>query len=141
MALGIAAFCLTAIFGVLSLGSTNNKTTVEQTAAAGLASAIVSDLRALNTSNSTSSIYQITIPSSPSGSTQQLKLREDGALDSTGGAESRYLGYVTFYSPATSKSATPVRILITWPAVADLNNNPPRNFSGSYEVVTALDRN
>jgi hypothetical protein len=109
--------------------------------AAGMASALVSDLRSSMNGNGTSTLYGITIPSNPAGTAQQLKLREDGGLDSTGGGASRFLAYVSFYSASATKSATPVRILITWPAAADLSNNPPKNFSGSYEVITALDKN
>jgi hypothetical protein len=45
-------------------------------------------------------------------------------------------------SSITPRTATMVRILITWPAMADIDPTKwPTNFSGSYETVTALDRN
>ena len=46
-------------------------------------------------------------------------------------------------SPApTQKVATTVRMLITWPALADPQaSTTPGKFSGSYEVVIALNRN
>ena len=144
LALGIAAFALIAIFGLLPIGITSNQTSVEQTAAAGMARAIIADLRTTPLTANTSSSYQISVPNAGSGrsATQQLLLREDGSLDITTprGASSRYLGYISFNAP-TAKAAINIRLLITWPAAADLNNNPPKNFAGSYEVLSALDRN
>lgn len=140
LALGIAAFCLIAILGLLPAGFNSNQTSVEQTVAAGVASAIVADLRATPAgAGAISPTYKITI--TPSGTAQQLRLCEDGSPDTAGGSNSRYLAYVTFSTPSCPKAPTPTRILITWPAAGDLNNNPPKNFSGSYEAVTALDRN
>jgi len=139
LALGIAAFCLVAILGLLPVGLTSNQASVEQTVAAGVTSAIVADLRATPATNTNSAIYNIT--NAPAATAQQLRLCEDGSPDATGGSNSRYLAYVTFSTPTCPKAPTPTRILITWPAAGDLNNNPPKNFSGSFEAVTALDRN
>ena len=138
LAMGVAAFSLISIFGLLTVGIKNNQTSLEQTTAAALASAIVGDLRSTPSVSSTSAEFQISIPSAPSAAnTKQLCLSEDGSL--AAGAESRYLAYVNFPARASAaESAIPVRILITWPAAADLNNNPPKNFAGSYEVITSL---
>jgi type II secretory pathway pseudopilin PulG len=144
LALGIAAFALLAIFGLLPVGLNSNQASIEQTAAASMARAIVADLRTTTPTSSASASYNIAIPppAPPPITPQQLLLREDGSLDITTprGANSRYLGYVTFTVPAQPKGATMVRLLITWPAAADLVHNPPTNYSGSYEIVTALDR-
>ena len=140
IAMGLAAFCLVAILGLLPTGISTDQATVEQTAASGIASAIVADLRSTPLSSAKSTNYGINIPGT-SGIYQQIKLGDDGSLI-TSSAQPRYLAYVTVTSPAAgTKAVTPVSILITWPAAADLNNNPPKNFAGSYEVTTALDRN
>jgi hypothetical protein len=48
-------------------------------------------------------------------------------------------------APKTVIQSISVRTVVTWPALSDptvgANNNIPTNFSGSYEVVTAIDRN
>ena len=138
LALGVAIFCLTTIFGLLPVGIRSNLASVDQTVASGVVSAITADLRATPVPSGKSSFYGI-VTSGPA--TQQLRLCADGTIDkSAGGANSIYLAYVTISATTTTPSATPVRILITWPAAADLNNNPPKNFVGSYEAVTTLDR-
>ena len=139
IAMGLAAFCLVAILGLLPTGISTDQATVEQTAASGIASAIVADLRATPQNTTKSPVYGLTFPST---SPQQLRLGDDGSLIGTD-SQPRYLAYVTIPSPIGdgTKAVNPVRILITWPAAADLNNNPPKNFAGSYEVNTALDRN
>ena len=134
LALGIAAFCLLAIFGLLPVGIKSHQDAIRQTAATGIATGIMADLRA--TPNATSANYQITIPTG-----KKLYLREDGSPDTSSGADSKYLAYVTFTVPPQPNAATLVRLLITWPAAADLANDPPKNFSGSFEAVSALDRN
>ena len=141
LSLGILAFCLIAVFGLLPVGFTSNQTSVEQTVATGMASAIVSDLRATAFATGTSANYKIAIPVNSPSATQQLRLREDGSLDTTGGANSKYLAYISFSKPASAKAATPVRILVIWPAGSNLNNNPPKNVAGFCETVTAIDWN
>ena len=136
LALGIAAFCLLAIFGLLPVGIKSHQDAIRQTAATGIATGIMADLRATPNTNTTTANYQITIPTAT-----KLYLREDGSPDTSSGADSKYLAYVTFTVPPQPKAATLLRLIITWPAAADLANNPPKNFSGSFEAVSALDRN
>jgi len=136
VALGIAAFCLLAIFGLLPVGIKSHQNAIAQTAAAGIATGIFADLRATPNTNTTTACYGIKIPES-----KQLFLREDGSPDPSSGPNARYLAYLTFTVPSQPKAATIVHLLITWPAVADLGNNPPKNFSGSFEAVSTLDRN
>ena len=134
LALGIAAFCLLAIFGLLPVGIKSQQNAIGQTVAAGIATGIVADLRTTPATNTTSPNYKITIP----GDTK-LYLREDGSATTPG--DSKYLAFITFPGAPQGKAATLVHLLITWPAAADLNNNPPSNYSGSFEAVSALDRN
>ena len=136
LALGIAAFCLLAIFGLLPVGIKSHLNAIGQTAAAGIATGIIADLRTTPVTNTTSPNYKITIPTDT-----KLYLREDGSATSPSGDDSKYLAYVTFSVPPQTKAATLVHLLITWPAVADMGNNPPLNYSGSFEAVSALDRN
>lgn len=153
LALGIAGIALVAIVGLIPVGLNSNQASSEQTAAAGLAAGIVADLQAtpvaIPAAEKTSLRYQMPLPVSGSA-THSLFLREDGALvgsvdanlDATQDARFRATLFVNAPSDATQKTATFVRILITWPAVADPQGTSlPTKFSGSYEVMTALNRN
>src|SRR5256884_2039571 len=60
LALGVAAFCLIALLGLLPLGMQTNQSAVSQTAAASILSSLVADLRATARSNPTSPQYDIT---------------------------------------------------------------------------------
>lgn len=153
LALGIAAFCLIAILGLLPVGLNSNQASIEQTAAAGLARGIIADLRCapktVPPSDQVSPNYQIPIPASGAGKAT-IFLNKDtttkgAALDSDAdaGKDPRYRVTLFFTAPpATQKSATIARVLITWPALADKSAaSDPRNFAGSYEITTALDRN
>jgi len=129
LALGIAAFCLLAIFGLLPAGIKSQQNAIGQTMAAGIATGIIADLRTTSPTNSTSPNYGITIPNDT-----KLYLREDGSATSPSGADSKYLAFVKFSVPSPPQ-ATSVHLRITWPAAADTN------YSGSFETVSMLDRN
>ena len=153
LALGIAAVALVAIIGLIPIGLNSNQASSEQTAAAGLAAGIVADLRAtpvaIPPEVKNSLRYQVALP--PSGSaTHSFFLREDGtvagSIDANADAslDPRYRAtlFITAPTAATQKSATLVRVLITWPALADPKAaTVPAKFSGSYEVMSALSRN
>ena len=159
LALGIAAFCLIAVFGLLPVGLNSNQTSLQQTAAAGLATRISADLRAAKItvppSAQSSPLYQIPIPKpGDAASTYTLFLAEDGTVANIapgGNADPtknpRYRATLYLMAPASSSSityrtATTARILLTWPALADLTaSTPPSKYAGSFEAVTALDRN
>ena len=146
LALGITGFCLVALFGLLPVGLTSNQNAIEQTAAAGVATGIMSDLRGTPTTSTASPRYGIGIPSSGSV-THVIFLKEDGTAaggldtDAVASQNPRYRAKVFINSPG-GKAATNVRILLTWPALADSKAAvDAKNYSGSFEVVSALDRN
>jgi len=143
IAIGIAVVCLVALFGLSATGLNSNTAALEQTAAAGFARAIAADVFASGT-NSISPIYGIPLASGSCA----FYLAEDGsatAIDSGPdlSAPSRYRASVVMAAPtAGQRLATTARILITWPALADPSpGTPPKNFAGSLEILTALDRN
>jgi hypothetical protein len=59
LALGIAAFCLIAVFGLVPVGVQTNRNATSQTAATNILSNVVSDLRASPPGNSASARYGI----------------------------------------------------------------------------------
>jgi type II secretory pathway pseudopilin PulG len=174
IALGIASFCLITVFALLPIGINTNQNAFEQTAAAGIASAIAADLRGSPVVSSTTSRFQIAIPvvNANQGTVtinpanQTIFFTEAGSPWTKGAQSSpvgldaapstpapHYRATITFAPeeykaptgvpfPAPRNKIFRVWILITWPALADANHlNFPANFSGSYEVTTALDCN
>ena len=149
--MGIAAFCLVPLFGLLPVGLHSNQNATEQTAAASIAHFNYrrspghgENLRdrifvlRLNVSVLHHAVYHT------------LWIAEGGAVtgtkDSTAPATipiPRYRAYITLTPPPSGAIyATAARLLITWPALADKTANiEPSQYSGSYEAVTALDRN
>jgi len=153
LALGIAAIALVAIIGLIPVGLNSNQASSEQTASAGLAAGIVADLQAtpvaIPPEAKNSLRYAVPLPISGS-TTHTLFLREDGALagaidaDANPSQDARYRATLFISAPmdAKQKSATVLRVLVTWPAMADPQaGNLPTKFSGSYEVMSALNRN
>jgi len=159
LALGITAFCLVTLFGLLPVGLTSNQNAIEQTAAAGVATGILSDLRVTPSTSGTSARYGIGIPSSGTV-THTLFLRDDGTgagdqdADVDPSKNPRYRATIVFTVPpaktsyfgtaslsATEGKAIFVRLILTWPALADMKAaKAPVNYSGSFEIVSALDR-
>jgi len=147
IALGVAAFCLLAIIGLLQTGLTSEKATTGQTAAASVLSTVFSDLASTPTTESSTRIFKLLLTNQSSITPQTVFFSEAGERTGAVGAEptteSRYRVSVGLQSPTNSnKAPTPVRILVTWPAAADtLPNQWPSKAAGSLEVATALDRN
>ena len=168
LALGVMAFCLVPLFGLLPVGLNSNQIALEQTAAAGVASSVAADLRQTPGYVAGSANYAFTHPKSPrflipvpnkAGDplTHTSFFTEDGTVAGTSGGtvpvdqdtnpaqNPRYRVSLTFVLPNTpqkDRTATLVRVLVTWPALADPSAaTAPTNFSGSFETMIALDRN
>jgi len=180
IALGIAAFCLITVFALLPIGINTNQNAFEQTAAAGIATAIAADLHGtpvvstVATTSSTSRFQivipqagQSTVPVIGNGSPnfQTMFFTENGApwngssvqgpMGQTASPSTPgplYRATISFQPedttapsgqfPAPRNKLFRIWILITWPGLADPNpGKSPANFSGSYEVTTALDCN
>jgi uncharacterized protein (TIGR02598 family) len=129
LALGIAAFCLIAVFGLMPVGVQTNRNATSQTAATSVITAIIADLRATPRMNNTSSQFGITFGTNP----PPLYFDESGQLATAG--NSRYQLNITWNS-----SAFPglfyADLKVSWPAAAS-----PANASGSVEMFAAIDRN
>ena len=138
IALGITAFCLVAVFGLLPIGLNVNRDSVQQTEAANLVSLIDGDLRsAPKGTNAKSPNHQIAIPDHPTAAPVTLPpifLNEAAAaLPSAAGAKYRFT--LTF-GAASGRNATPISILVTWPAEAGANTA-----AGRFSIISTLDRN
>jgi uncharacterized protein (TIGR02598 family) len=143
LALGIAAFCLIAIVGLMPVGVQTIRNAASQTAATNILSSVVSDIRA-----------------SPKGSdpTVQYKIRTGKGnrttvcFDGQGGFTTlaatietacppnyRYRLYVRIYpiSAQPAYLATYAYLKVTWPAAAPITATP----SGSVETVATFFKN
>ena len=130
LSLGIAGFCLIAVFGLMPVGVQTNRNATSQTAATNIMAAVVADLRATPSASNTSAQFGITFGTNP----PPLYFDSAGQFSTSLGADSRYQVNVTFPSSPTGLSFADVKV--TWPAAATASNA-----SGSVEMFAAFDRN
>jgi uncharacterized protein (TIGR02598 family) len=128
LALGVAAFCLIAVFGLLPVGVQTNRNATSQTAATNIIAAVAADLRATPTTSTTSSQFGITF-----GANTTLYFDSAGEASTSLGLNSRYRLSITWSGSSGLRYAD---VKVTWPAPAT-----PANASGSAELFAAFDRN
>jgi uncharacterized protein (TIGR02598 family) len=141
LALGIAAFCLLAAFGLVPVGVQTNRNATSQTAATNILSSVVSDIRASPPGQTLSAKYRI--------SRTKLSFTTlffDGQGQSTAacytsscppGANSRYRLYVKMANnPAGVVYPNYAWLKVSWPAAVDPINTTTLP-SGSVETVAA----
>jgi len=143
LALGVAAFCLIAVFGLMPIGVQTNRNTISQTAATSIIASVLADLRtaARATASATpSALYNINIPARDGSNTtpQTRYFDSTGQFTMSSIANSRYQLNVTFpANPASGTSKVTYGYLkVTWPAAAT-----SANASGSVQMFAFFDRN
>jgi uncharacterized protein (TIGR02598 family) len=142
LALGIAAFCLIALFGLMPVGVQTNRNATSQTAAASVIRSVVADLRGTPRCVATSTQYQITVgtvcsPGSSPPLPETLYFDGTGQFSTSLGTNSRYQLNITWTVTGGCSTALPCAdVKVTWPARATL-----ANAGGSAEMFVALDRN
>lgn len=149
LALGVAAFCLIAVFGLIPVGVQTNRNSTSQTAATSILSNVIADIRTtakLTPAAAPSPLYNITVPARGNSNTTAQTLYLDGqgqvaaslSPASPTPFQPRYQLNVTFPSNPDSGTfkTTYSDLKITWPAAAT-----PANASGSVEMFAAFDRN
>jgi uncharacterized protein (TIGR02598 family) len=131
LALGIAAFCLIAVFGLMPVGVQANRNATSQSAATSILSNVIADLRATPKppAINTSVQYGITFGTNP----PPLYFDGSGQFTTSLGTNSRYQLNVTWYGTSGLRYAD---VKVTWPAAAT-----PANANGSVEMFAAFDRN
>jgi uncharacterized protein (TIGR02598 family) len=117
LALGVAAFCFIAVFGLMQVGLQTNRNATSQTAATSIIAGVVADLRATPTANSTSPLY----------------FDGAGQASTSPTTNSRYQLNVTWGGSSALRYAD---LKVTWPATATA-----ANATGSTEMFAAFDRN
>lgn len=158
LALGIAAFSLVVLLGLLPVGVDTNKASAEETSAAAILANIVADLRATPHAKGVSyqsPTYRFYVPAAVAANNlnSTLYLREDGSVVSANAAPDpaknpRYRVTVALYAPSKangtdiSRTSTGVHLTITWPALGQSDiYKPPPGYARTLEVFTTLDRN
>jgi len=140
LALGVAAFCLISVFGLIPIGVQTNRNATSQTIATNIAADVVADLRGTPRCTGASTVFSIILGSGPgcpstiSPRAATLYIDSNGGV-TTLGATSRYRVSVAWYGSSALRYAD---LKVTWPAAADPAITTP---SGSVEMFAAFDRN
>jgi hypothetical protein len=143
-ALGIAAFCLIAVFGLVPIAVQTNRNATSQTAATNIMAAVVADLRATPKAITTSTQFCIHFATSGTSaplyfdSTGQCSTDLAGSTSPCGSSwtpplNTRYQLNITWGGSTALPYAD---VKVTWPTAATA-----ANASGSTEMFTAFDRN
>jgi hypothetical protein len=145
LALGVAAFCLIAVFGLLPVGLQTNRNANSQTAATNIITSVEADLRATPKTTTTSLQFRITFDTpktlyfdSQGQASCDLagQYHADCALLWSPVLQTRYRLNVTWNSPLAGPRYADVKV--TWPAPVDPATTTP---SGAVEMFAAFDRN
>ena len=154
LALGIAAFCLIAVFGLVPVAVLTNRNATSQTAATNILAAVLADVRATPKTSQTSAQFGINVPNDGTSGAAQNCQQCDGCwtaqtqafyFDSqrqvVNAADGRYRLSVTSVQNPTATATTGAVFLtfkVTWPASADPCAGTP---SGSIQNLAMFDRN
>jgi uncharacterized protein (TIGR02598 family) len=139
LALGVAAFCLIAVFGLMPVGIQTNRNATSQTAATDILSSVVSDIRGSLPGQNNSAIYKIN-----RRKTLSWTLCFDGQEKPTGtpmsgdvactNSNSVFRLYVKMgNNPGSAVYPNYAYLRMSWPALASPSAKP----SGSVETVAA----
>jgi uncharacterized protein (TIGR02598 family) len=131
LALGVASFCLIAVFGLLPVGIRTSQDAISETASVSILSAVIADLRATPETTATSPQFGLTFGS-------QATLYFDSNGRSATMTASRYRLTISFpANPTGSYAATFAHLEVSWPAPVDPATTPPAGFVESF---AAFDR-
>ncbi|XHR29708.1 MAG: hypothetical protein ACFUZC_03940 [Chthoniobacteraceae bacterium] len=136
LALGIVAFCIPSIVGLLSVGMSNNQISSEQIVGTGILTAVSSDLRATPAASASSQQFNIAIPASTEEQKETIYLTQEGKIVATA-LDAYFLVTVTFLSSnnVVGDNSTLANVKVSWPAKASASAR------GAVEMFVALNRN
>ena len=140
IAIGIAGFCLLALFGLLPISLKSNQAAIQQTLVNSLLSSVAADLRNTPPTSprgaaTSSPQFEIPIPANLQGASNTFYFTGEGQATNQAGARFRLT--VTFPTNGPGvRSASLANVKITWPPGAAVDKA-----SGSAETFVALDRN
>jgi len=154
-AIGIASFCLIAVFGLMPVGVQTNRNATSQTAAANVMAAVIADVRATPKTITTSAQFGINISTDPTTGVDPATCQRCAScwnsqtqtlyLDTAGQVTTATNGrYRVAFTHVKNSAATPTAgaifadLNVTWPAPTNPCATTP---SGSVETMAAFDRN
>jgi uncharacterized protein (TIGR02598 family) len=135
--MGIAAFCLVAMLGLIPTGMKSVKSATEQTAATAVLQEIVTDLRNTPAGSNTTSKLNIDLPlagtlgSSANGNTT-FYMSESGAKYSNNTSLDARYG-VSLSMTNRSIFITSAQVMVWWPSTVSATNA-----QGSVETITTI---
>jgi len=140
LALGVAAFCLIAVIGLMAVGLKTQQASVQQTKANAIISQIVADLRAAMRlpPGQQSKQFSLTGHWAAQASPDQLYFMTDGTFivgstnQSTVPTNAVFGATVTYLKPPTETTSL-ADITVTWPAQSAVP-------TGSVETFAAINR-
>jgi uncharacterized protein (TIGR02598 family) len=140
LALGVAAFCLITVFGLIPVALMTQQASVRQTAAAAIISQIVADLRAAMRlpPGQQSKQFSLTGHWAAMASPDQLYFTTDGTFitgstnQQTAPTNAVFAAAVTYLKPPTETTSL-ADITVTWPAQAAVP-------TGKVETFAAINR-
>jgi uncharacterized protein (TIGR02598 family) len=155
LALGIGAFCLITVLGLIPIAVQTNRNATSQTAANNIIASAIADIRATPTATATSVQFGINIPTNArtgvdttcqrcadcwNAQTQVVYFDSAGQVaTATTGLYRLSFTHVRNTTATTNGSAGAILadLSVTWPAQADPCSVTP---SGSVEMLAAFDR-
>jgi uncharacterized protein (TIGR02598 family) len=144
LAMGVGAFCLIALFGLLPIGINADRQAIGQSISTDIMSAVYSDLRAtpITSTCNRSCGVSVQFAINFAGPTKTLYFDATGNLTTTTSTTNLATYRATISFPtnpgAPTKGATLADLKITWPAAVDPATGTP---AGTVETVAAFDRN
>ena len=155
LALGIAAFCLIAVSGLLPVAALTNRNATSQTRATNIMAAVIADLRATPVGTLNPASMQFAIPLKTSGTynrffDSQAQCSCNSAGSQRPNPQTKPPNCSNVWSPplqpryrltitwSGSSSLLYADLKVTWPAAVDPTNTTP---SGAVEMFAAFDRN
>ena len=136
IAIGIAAFCLVTMLGLIPSGMKAVNATTEQTAATAIISEVMTDLRDTPVGSNTSPILAIQLPTigSTNDPTITNYMSESGTVYTNSTSLNARYG-VTCSLSNSSMFITTARVQVWWPSTV-----PPAHAVGSVEAISAIMR-
>lgn len=147
LALGVAAFCLVTVLGLLPVGVKTNQNASQQTMAANILSEIVSDLRATPKTvplgiGCQSKIFKTTFPNNPFNPwANTLYFALDGSQSIKADDATVFYANADFIAANNTqpRRAAMVHVTVSWPYPGNVKTTPAP--AGSFETFVGLDRN
>jgi uncharacterized protein (TIGR02598 family) len=143
LAIGVAAFCLIAVMGLLPVATQTSRKASQQTTANAILSAVIADLRTVpKGAGNSSKQFKTNFPNN-ANSPNYLYFSNDGSTASKPDhPASDTVFYVTssyINAPAGSgsRTATLLNVKVSWPYNGNTSSTP----DGFVETVISLDRN